>query len=175
MKYLLHNQESERLSYRLVEENDYEIWLESFIKIEGTTKYLALEHIGNYDDQCRSWFDRIFHRYQNDLGGMNVLIDKNNGALIGMAGLLIQKVDEINELEIGYSILPEFWGKGYASEAAMKCKEYAFLNNFSDSLISIVHIDNHASAKVAVKNGMMKEKQTFFKEMPVNIFRIYKI
>jgi RimJ/RimL family protein N-acetyltransferase len=83
-------------------------------------------------------------------------------------------VDDIQELEIGYSILPKFWNQGYATEAARKCKEHAFQNDFSDSLISIIHIKNIQSEKVARKNGMELDKKTIFKEMPVNIFRINK-
>lgn len=85
---------------------------------------------------------------------------------------MVQEVDGINELEIGYSHHPAFWGKGYATEAAQKCRDFAFENNFAETLISIVHVDNTASAKVATRNGMKLEKTTVYKEIPVNIFRI---
>jgi len=58
-----------------------------------------------------------------------VLIDKQSGDFIGQCGLLIQTVDEIEELEVGYSILPRFWNKGYATGLREKCIEYAFDNN----------------------------------------------
>jgi RimJ/RimL family protein N-acetyltransferase len=90
-----------------------------------------------------------------------------------MCGLLVQEVDGINELEIGYSLHPAFWRKGYATEAAQKCRDFAFENNFAESLISIVHVENQQSAKVALRNGMKPEKTTIYKEIPVNIFRIH--
>jgi hypothetical protein len=40
-------------------------------------------------------------------------------------------------------------------------------------LISIVHVENQQSAKVALRNGMKPEKTTIYKEIPVNIFRIH--
>ena len=83
-------------------------------------------------------------------------------------------MDGIQELEIGYSIMPQHRNRGYAAEAARKCRDYAFENNLADSLISIVHVDNIRSQKVALKNHMTSEKETVFKEMPVNIFRITK-
>ncbi|GEM_PF-330696 len=89
---------------------------------------------------------------------MNVLIDKATNQLIGQCGLLIQTIKDTERLEIGYAILPQFWGKGYASEVAAKCKNYAFENNLTDSLISQVHVDTIASEKVALKNGMTLEK-----------------
>jgi RimJ/RimL family protein N-acetyltransferase len=112
----------------------------------------------------------VFYRYENDLGGMNVLIDKKTNRLVGQCGLLIQTIENIVRLEIGYSILPEFWNKGFASESAAKCKDYAFEHNFANSLISMVHVDNISSEKVALKNGMTFEKQL----NSFNIFRIDK-
>ncbi len=103
---------------------------------------------------------------------MNALISKESGALVGICGLLVQTVDDQEELEIGYSVLPKFWLKGYAFEAAQKCKEFAFENNFSESVISIIHVDNVPSQKVAQKNGMYLEKTTTYKNNPVHIFRM---
>ncbi len=106
---------------------------------------------------------------------MNALIDKNTKQLIGQCGLLIQTVENVKRLEIGYSILPKFWNLGFASEAAIKYKNYAFENNFAKTLISIVHIDNIGSERVAIKNGMSLEKKIdSYEGSPVNIFRIDK-
>ena len=94
--------------------------------------------------------------------------------MIGYCGLLVQPVDQKRKLEVGYSLLPEYRNKGYATEASRKCIGFAFQNNFTDSLISIISLTNTPSANVAIKNGMKIEKQTVYKENQVNIFRIYK-
>jgi RimJ/RimL family protein N-acetyltransferase len=124
--------------------------------------------------KCRTWFDRVFNRYENNLGGLNVLIDKNTNEFIGQCGLLIQTVEGNEEMEIGYSLMPQHRKKGYALEAAKKCRQFAFENNFRDSLISIIHIENVNSAKVALANGMKIEKQIIYMDNPVNVFRITK-
>lgn len=103
---------------------------------------------------------------------MNALIAKKTKSFIGLCGVLVQVVDNKRELEIGYSILPEHWRKGYAIEAAEKCKVYAFENNWAGSLISIIHVDNVPSQKVALKNGMFLDKKTVYKDNPVYIFRV---
>ena len=46
-----------------------------------------------------------------------------------------------------------YWNNGYATEAAIGCKEYAF-NNKVNSVISLIRPENKASIRVAEKNGM---------------------
>jgi RimJ/RimL family protein N-acetyltransferase len=173
MKFVLNNQESERLKFRLLNRDDFEIWLKLFQEKE-VAKFLGFEKIQKPEEQCEEWFRLQEKRYASDLGGMNVLIEKNTNLFVGQCGLLVQEVDEQKELEIGYSMLPDFRNKGFASEAAQKCRDFAFENSFADSLISIIHIDNICSEKVALKNGMKKTKRTCYKDMPVHVFRIHK-
>jgi [ribosomal protein S5]-alanine N-acetyltransferase len=173
MKYLLLAEETERLCFRLLEKSDFDSWL-PFFQDPATSQFLGLGEMDSAHEKCEFWFELVERRYQQDTGGMNALIDKSTGHFIGQCGLLVQEVDGITELEVGYSLLPAFWNKGYATEAARKCRDYAFHNGFAESLISIIHIDNISSEMVAIKNGMKVQKQTVFKKMPVNIFRIDK-
>ena len=172
MKFLLHNQETKRLLFRKIKESDFNTWLE-FFKDPKTSLHWIFDN-KSPEIECKNWYEKQFHRYKNDLGGMNALIEKETGKLIGHCGLLVQTVDGIAELEIGYSLLPKFWNKGYASEAAIKCKDFAFQNNFSESLISIISLTNTPSEKVALKNGMSIEKVTVYNNNDVNIFRTSK-
>ncbi len=167
MKYLLTGQETERLKFRLLESKDFDAWLDLF-KAKNIAKYLDLDPKLSESELCKIWFDKVFHRYENDLGGMNVLIDKKTNLIVGQCGLLVQTIENIERLEVGYSILPKFWNQGFASESAKKCKNYAFKNEFANSLISMIHVDNLSSEKVALKNGMTFEK----KLDSFNIFRI---
>ena len=174
--YSLEGQETERLIFRPVQQTDFDTWLR-FCQFPNSLTYIFPEEelaLADPVAYCNIWFNRVFNRYANGLGGMNALIDKHTNEFVGQCGLLIQTIDEVEELEIGYSLMPEHRGKGYAIEAANKCKQYAFDNNLCESLISIIHINNSASAKVALANGMTLEKTTISKGQPVNIYRIFK-
>lgn len=173
MKYLLKGQESERLLFRELRETDFAVLVDFFTNPLSTEFWWP--PVKDPVVACKSSFDKTFSRYANDTGGMNVLIDKSSNDLIGLCGLLIQNVDGNEELEVGYSIMPEFWNKGYATEAAQKCRDFAFDNNFSESLISIIHEKNERSKKVALKNRMRLDSQTVYAQNPVHIYRITKL
>ncbi len=169
-KYLLDTQETKRLQFRRLAAADFDAWL-PFYHNPNATKYwngLSTDPI----IACKEQFERQFERYEKGHGGMNALVSKQTGKLIGICGLLTQLVDDKIELEIGYSILPEYWLKGYAFEAASKCKTFAFDHELTESLISIIHVDNLPSQKVALKNGMHLDNTTNYKENPVHIFRV---
>ncbi len=171
MNYLLVGEKSKRLSFRKVLPSDFNDWLPFHEEPKSSQYWSGLPE--NPKIACKEQFDTIFYRYENQLGGMNALVLKERNVLVGLCGLLIQQVDRLTEMEIGYSLLPKFWGLGLATEAAQKCKEVAFKNKWSPSLISIIHIDNVPSQKVAMKNGMLLEKTTTYRENPVHIFRCY--
>ncbi|MGC4035038.1 MAG: GNAT family N-acetyltransferase [Chitinophagaceae bacterium] len=170
MKYLLSGQETKHLLFRKISESDFDAWLEFHKDPQTSIHWLSEKELPEIE--CRKWYDYQFQRYDTDKGGMNALIEKTSGKLVGHCGLLVQVVDDKTELEIGYSLLRAFWNKGYASEAAIKCRDYAFENNFSESLISIISLSNLPSEKVAIRNGMKIDKQTYHRGNAVNVFRI---
>lgn len=172
MKFLLDGEESKRLVFRRIDKSDFSVWLE-FFSSPITSLYWNYVR-GLPEVECEQWYEKQFFRYSNDLGGMNALVEKESGNLIGHCGLLVQTVDSITELEIGYSLLPQYWNKGYATEAAKKCMDHGFQNNFSKDLISIISITNKPSEAVAIKNRMEISKITSYKDNKVNIFRIDK-
>lgn len=173
MKYLLTGEQTERLEFRLLKQSDFETWL-PFFENKDVAIFLAMDPTKSKRELCEFWFEKVFNRYENDLGGMNVLIEKATGHFIGQCGLLVQEIDGKTRLEVGYSILPKYCGKGFASEAAIKCKEFAFENNFSESIISMIHPYNIASVKVAIRNGMTLCKEGNFHGMPAQFFEALK-
>lgn len=170
--YLLFNQESERLLFKKVVSSHFKEWLPFHQEPLSNQFWSGLPK--DPTTACQEQFTRIFERYQEGSGGMNALISKKTNKLIGLAGLLKQTVDDASELEIGYSIVPEYWQQGFAFEAAAKCKSVAFENNWAHSLISIIQINNIPSQKTALKIGMSIDHKTSYKSNPVYIFRINK-
>ncbi len=169
---LLTGECSDRLIYRKVRQSDFKSWLPFFVDMR-TSEHWVMEH-QPAEQGCIDWYEKQFHRYQNQLGGMNALIEKSSGQLVGHCGLLVQTVDGERELEIGYSLLPAFWKQGFAIEAARKTRDFAFQHDLAPSLVSIISVTNLPSMKVATANGMTVEKTTEYHHNTVNIFRIWR-
>jgi RimJ/RimL family protein N-acetyltransferase len=170
MDYLLDGQASTRLMFRKLKRDDFPVWL-NFFSDPLLHQYWLTED-NDPEKQCAKWFDKNFYRYATKKGGMNVLIHKQSGAFVGQCGLLFQTVNDREELEVAYSIMPQYRNQGFATEAATKCIQHAFNNHMTKSLISIIHESNVESEKVAIKSGMQIEKRTLYGNNPVKIYRI---
>ena len=170
MRYLLSHQESERLLFRPILETDFEAWLPFF------KSTIAMQHwsMGNLtiEEYAHQWYEKQWHRYKNNWGGMNALLLKGTTTLIGHAGLLTQKIDNKIELEVAYSLLPNYWKKGYATEAALKCKNFAFEQGYCQKLVAIIAPNNTPSIAVAKRIGMKKEKRVLFQEVVADLYYI---
>lgn len=74
--------------------------------------------------------------------------------MIGQCGLTMQDYNSSKIMEVGYLFQKEYWHRGYASEAAIACKEYAFNKLNAKEVYSIIRDTNIPSQNVAIRNGM---------------------
>lgn len=82
---------------------------------------------------------------------------KETGQVIGFSG--IKLLEEISETELGYRFLPEYWGKGLATEAGSAVIEFAQGLGLT-RLVAVIHPDNEGSKQVATKLGFSLEGKT---------------
>lgn len=72
--------------------------------------------------------------------------------IIGFCGL--KYLPELDEVDVGYRFLPEFWGQGFATEASAASIQFGFEILQIDRVIGLVLPDNAASIRVLEKVGM---------------------
>ena len=105
------------------------------------------EALAGIQKQIKSYRENGFGRWAVAL--------KETGKVIGLCGLLWCDADKNRVLEVGYLFHRSFWCKGYAAEAAIACKEYAFTILGFDEVFSLIRDNNYAAMNVAIRAGML--------------------
>ncbi len=113
-------------------------------------------------DEARAWIDWTQASYREHGFGLWVLTERSTGAFLGDCGLTMQRVDGVDELEVGYHVRADRQGEGFASEAAAAARDYARDVLHAPRLIAIINPDNIPSQRVAAKVGLSFEKETFY-------------
>lgn len=83
--------------------------------------------------------------------GVWAVTDGESGKLMGHCGL--NTIEITKEVEVLYALYPDFWGKGYATEAALASCEYALNHLKMDRIIALSKPDNDRSRNVIEKSG----------------------
>jgi [ribosomal protein S5]-alanine N-acetyltransferase len=124
---------------------------ESFLRNIGDRGVRTLAQAEQYlqDGPLRS--------YQQHGFGMYRVVRKTDGVNIGLAGLVFREYLGIPD--VGYALLPEYSGAGYASEAALAVYHYGKTVLNLPAIVGIVAPDNLASKKILEKIGLVTEKQ----------------
>ena len=160
------NIETNRLVLRLWSEGDFDKFAEYYAN-ENSAKYVGGKK--NIDEAWRHFALLIGH-WQLKGFGYWAVDEKNTGNFVGCVGLW--QSAGWPELELGYWLLNEYQGKGYAYEAALKSKEYARDVLSAISLVSYIDPSNSPSIKLAEKMGAKYEKTTeLLKHGPHCVYR----
>lgn len=153
--------ETERLILRPFTEDDVErlFLLDSNPEV---MKYVGVKPL-TQKKQSAEVIKVIQKQYAENGVGRLAVIEKASNLLIGWS-FLKYLTDEINGIkdvyDLGYRFLPEFWGKGYATESANASLEYGFKEMNLDKICAHAHSDNLASNHTLRKLGFV-EKGSF--------------
>ena len=111
--------------------------------------------------RVKSWIERNMSRYRDNGFGLWAVCLKDSGEMIGDCGLTLQNIEGEMLPEIGYHIRADKQGQGYAKEAALAVRDWAFANTEYPALYSYCKYTNVGSYKTAESIGMK-----FLKEYP---------
>ena len=87
---------------------------------------------------------------------------------IGFAGL--KYLEDLDEVDLGFRFMSEYWGKGFATEAAKACLDYGFGELELKRIIGMVLPENGASIRVLEKCGFAFEKEIMEDGMLVQVY-----
>jgi RimJ/RimL family protein N-acetyltransferase len=80
-------------------------------------------------------------------------------------------VGGVDEVEVGYGLMPEYWGRGLATEIARACVRIGFDQLGLRSLVAITRPVNVASQRVMLKAGLAYERDIVHAGVPHMLFR----
>lgn len=103
-------------------------------------------------EEAKKWIELVSSRWADEKIGFCSLIEKKSGEFIGWCGLW--RLNETDEIEVGYAIAKEFWGKNFAPEAAEAFLEYGFDELNLKKIVAVASPANTPSRRVMEKLGM---------------------
>ena len=138
----------------------------------------AYEHAFS-DGEAWQWLRRQQARYRRDGFGLWAVAERDTGAVVGQCGLTLQDLPQAGQVpEVGYLLQRDAWHRGYATEAARACRDYAFDALGLEEVFSIIRDNNLPSQQVARRNGMRLRgrmvKHYYGMEMPHLVFSVKK-
>lgn len=80
---------------------------------------------------------------------------KETQTVIGFCGL--KYLADLDAVNVGYRFLPQYWGRGLATEACVASLDFGFITLCLDQIIGLVLSDNHASIAVLEKADMKSD------------------
>lgn len=149
--------ETERLVLRDWQKEDLTI----FVRMNQDPRVMEYFLKPLTEEESRNFYERIQREIEEYGYGLFAVEVKISGEFIGYIGLhhTTFEADFCPCIEIGWRLCVEAWGKGYATEGAMACLDYAFGSLQVPELYSFTSLPNRRSERVMQKIGMQKIKE----------------
>lgn len=106
----------------------------------------------------------------NDGTGFWAVVERESGRVIGAS--LLKALPGHPEIEVGWHQNPNFWGKGYATEAARGALEYGWNTLKLNRIVAVVLPDNHKSIAVTQRLGMKFEGMVQAYDLDLNLYSL---
>jgi ribosomal-protein-alanine N-acetyltransferase len=132
-------------------------------------KYLHGPALENEEQAKKIINEIILPQYMLNLGRW-AIHTKTDYEFIGWCGL--KNIPETGIIDLGYRLLKNAWGNGYATEAAQYTVIYGLRNLKIKTITGIAHVDNIASIKILKKIGMQFIKNDVVDEVLVRVYDI---
>jgi RimJ/RimL family protein N-acetyltransferase len=170
--------ETERVLLRVPDESDVDAWTEMYAQpaVGRWVSARSREQVINYIREIRE-------RHAADGFGILAAVRKEDGRVIGRAGMLVwddrtwmpttlRDAGPHGEVEIGWALHPDVWGRGYATEASVVCRDHV-LAHVRRRVIALIVPDNARSIAVAERLGLTHERDVLLKgEKPARVYAL---
>ena len=152
--------ETERLLLRNWRENDLDV----MHRLNSDAQVMRYFPIRRDRAESRKMLEDVRTRNDRQGFGWSAVVLKSTGQPIGFAGISEFNADVpfAPATEIGWRLLPEFWGQGYATEAARAWMNFGFEERGLTRIVSFAVPENTASIAVMRRLGMQRRSDLDF-------------
>lgn len=162
--------ETERTYLRILTgkdaENFYKLNLDKeVLKFTGDKSFKSIK-------EAREFLE-LYDQYEKYGVGRFAVISKNSNKFIGWCGLSYSP--ELEQYDLGFRFFRDVWNKGYATETAIRCLEFGFVELKIDEIVGRAMAENKASIKVLQKIGMSYKNSSDFDGKEGVVYQITKI
>jgi RimJ/RimL family protein N-acetyltransferase len=157
----------QRISLEKLEPQDFE----SFYALTGNDKVMAMitERALSKEEGLKKFNYFLGNNKLHKSFGSFKVLEVYSSKLLGFAKLEITK-EKPQEAELGYMLLPEFWGRGLGSEIAEMLLEVAIADPNLTRVYANTDPNNVASRKILINNGFASEEVGEIDGLPSEIF-----
>lgn len=141
--------------------------VDGFFELDSNPK--VLEFIGTdpltKKEQSQQVIEMLQEQYLVNGTARLTVRNKETGEFMGWCGIKLMTEEtqgEVNFYELGYRFIPRYWGKGYASEAAKACLDFAFDKMGAKKVVAFTDLEHKASQRVLEKLGFKIREQFVF-------------
>jgi RimJ/RimL family protein N-acetyltransferase len=146
--------ETERLLIRQYTRDDFEY----FFRLNNNEDVMRYIRPVQDREQSGVFFEQILKDYTSQPGlGRWAMFEKNSTRFLGSFAII--PVVNTDFIQLGYALLKENWGRGYADESVKGGIRYAFDHLSLRKIAAITESENIASQKVLLKNGFVFQKE----------------
>lgn len=119
-------------------------------------------------------FTELLENYEKKNLSRWAIFDTTNNNFIGMCVARIF-IHNINQIEIGYVLSREYWGKGIATEVCKAITQYSFANTNTTEVVAVTDLHNTGSQNVLQKTGFERLNNLIRNEEELAYFKIGRL
>lgn len=123
-------------------------------------------------NETHRWIQRNLRLYEDRGFGFWLMEAVEGSEFRGYCGIRPVDIKGVEEIEMGWHTKKEFWGQGFATEAATACRELAFTRFDISRLVATIDPANPPSIRIATKIGMHLEKEAVLDGWPCLLYSV---
>ncbi|NJK49338.1 GNAT family N-acetyltransferase [Candidatus Gracilibacteria bacterium] len=159
--------ETKRLKGERINQSHWNLWLEMGSNSEVMATLGGIWSQEKAKEKMR-WNSEQWRCYGH---GQWMFFEKETGSFVGRGGIRKMNVNGKEEVELGYALMPKYWGQELAIEIGEKTLSIAFNKFHYPSVVCLTLVENKKSERVMQKIGFTFEDNIIHANLPHVLYR----